>query len=71
MDRNVWRDREQVTRTIETSDFLLFPEYWLREDREVDRLVDERFRSIASYENGVVLYESRRLDDTSRRRSRP
>jgi hypothetical protein len=71
MDRNIWRNREQVTQTIETSDFLLFPEYWLLEDREIDRLVDARFRSIASYDNGVVLYVNRRLDDATRRRSRP
>ena len=71
MDRNVWKDREQVARTIETSDFLLFPEYWLLEDRDIDRLVDARFRSIESYDNGVVLYASRRLEDPARRRSRP
>jgi hypothetical protein len=71
MDRNVWTNREQVAHTIETSDFLLFPEYWLLEDREIDRLVDARFRSIESYDNGVVLYASRRLEDPARRRSRP
>jgi len=71
MDRNVWKDRALVARTIEESDFLLFPEYWLLEDREIDRLVDARFRSIQSYDNGVVLYASRRLEDPGRRRSRP
>ena len=71
MDRNVWKDRELVARTIEESDFLLFPEYWLLEDREIDKLVDARFRSIRAYDNGVVLYESRQLEEPARRRSRP
>jgi hypothetical protein len=70
MDRNVWSRREEVARTIEQSDFLLFPEYWLLEDREVDKLVDARFRSIEAYEDGVVLYQSRRLEEPARRRSR-
>ena len=70
MDRNVWNDRERVARTIEQSDFLLFPEYWLLEDRAVDRLVEAGFRSIESYDNGVALYQSRRLDDPPRRRPR-
>jgi hypothetical protein len=71
MDRNTWKDREQVARTIQESDFLLFPEYWLTEDREIDKLVDAGFRSIASYDNGVVLYERRQLEEPARRRSRP
>ena len=71
MDRNVWSRRDEVARTIEQSDFLLFPEYWLLEDREVDRLVDARFRSIEAYEDGVVLYQSRRLEEPARRRPRP
>jgi hypothetical protein len=71
MDRNVWKDRELVARTIAESDFLLFPEYWLLEDREIDRLVGARFRSIQTYDNGVVLYQSRQLDEPGRRRSRP
>jgi hypothetical protein len=70
MDRNVWSRREEVARTIEQSDFLLFPEYWLLEDREIDKLVDARFRSIDGYEDGVVLYQSRRLEEPNRRRSR-
>ncbi len=70
MDRNVWDRRDEVARTIEQSDFLLFPEYWLLEDREVDRLVDARFKSIEAYEDGVVLYQSRRLDEPTRRRGR-
>ena len=70
MDRNVWSRREEVARTIEQSDFLLFPEYWLLEDREIDTLVDGRFRSIDGYEDGVVLYQSRRLEEPNRRRSR-
>jgi 4-amino-4-deoxy-L-arabinose transferase-like glycosyltransferase len=68
MDRNVWNRREEVARTIEQSDFLLFPEYWLLEDRDIDKLVDARYRSIESYEGGVVLYQSRRLDEPRRRR---
>jgi hypothetical protein len=71
MDRNVWSRRAEVARTIEQSDFLLFPEYWLLEDREVDRLVDARFRSIEAYEDGVVLYQSRRLEEPAHRRPRP
>jgi hypothetical protein len=71
MDRNVWSRREEVTGTIEQSDFLLFPEYWLLEDREIDRLVDARFHSIEAYDDGVVLYQSRRLEEPSRRRPRP
>ena len=59
-----------MTRTIEQSDFLLFPEYWLIEDRAVDRLVEAGFRPIESYENGVALYQSRRLEDPPRRRQR-
>jgi hypothetical protein len=70
MDRNVWSRRDEVTRTIEQSDYLLFPEYWLLEDREVDKLVDARFKSIESYEDGVVLYQNRRLDEPTRRRGR-
>ncbi|MCC7367695.1 MAG: glycosyltransferase family 39 protein [Chloroflexi bacterium] len=70
MDRAVWERRAEVTRTIEQSDFLLFPEYWLTEDREIDKLVDARFRSIEGYDDGVVLYQSRRLEDPGRRRSR-
>ncbi|MFN8632615.1 MAG: glycosyltransferase family 39 protein [Chloroflexota bacterium] len=70
MDRNVWSRRDEVAQTVEQSDFLLFPEYWLLEDREVDKLVDARFKSIESYEDGVVLYQSRRLEDPNRRRSR-
>lgn len=68
MDRNVWERREEVTRTVEQSDFLLFPEYWLLEDPQVDKLVDARFRSIESYPDGVVLYQSRRLEEPNRRR---
>jgi len=70
MDRNVWSDRERVARAIEASDFILIPEYWLLEDRDVDRLVSAGFRSIESYENGVALYQSRRLDEPLRRRPR-
>jgi hypothetical protein len=70
MDRNVWSRRDEVARTIEQSDFLLFPEYWLLEDREIDRLVDARFRSIEAYEDGVVLYQNRRLEEPNRRRPR-
>jgi hypothetical protein len=70
MDRNVWSRREEVARTIEQSDFLLFPEYWLLEDREIDKLVDARFRSIDGYEDGVVLYQRRGLEEPNRRRSR-
>ena len=70
MDRNVWSRRDEVAQTIEESDFLLFPEYWLLEDREVDKLVDARFHSIESYADGVVLYQNRRLDEPARRRGR-
>ena len=70
MDRNVWSRRDEVASTIEASDFLLFPEYWLLEDREIDKLVDARFKSIESYEDGVVLYQNRRLDESTRRRGR-
>jgi hypothetical protein len=70
MDRNVWNRRDEVTRTIETSDFLLFPEFWLLEDLEIDRLVEARFRSIDGYDDGVVLYERRAPEEPSRRRSR-
>ena len=70
MDRNVWSRRDEVARTIEQSDFLLFPEYWLLEDREIDKLVDAGFRSIDAYEDGVVLYQSRRLEEPNRRRPR-
>jgi hypothetical protein len=70
MDRNVWNRRDEVARTIEQSDYLLFPEYWLLEDREVDKLVDARFKSIEAYEDGVVLYQNRRLDEPTRRRGR-
>lgn len=70
VDRNVWSRRDEVAQTIERSDFLLFPEYWLLEDREIDRLVDARFRSIDAYEDGVVLYQSRRLEEPGRRRPR-
>jgi hypothetical protein len=73
MDRAVWDRRAEVTRTIEESDFLLFPEYWLTEDREIDKLVDARFRSIEGYDDGVVLYQSRQLerqDEPNRRRQR-
>ena len=70
MDRNVWARREEVARTIEQSDFLLFPEYWLLEDREIDKLVDARFPLDRAYEDGVVLYQSRRLEEPNRRRPR-
>ena len=70
MDRNAWNRREEVARTIEQSDFLLFPEYWLLEDREIDRLVEARFRSIEAYDDGVVLYQNRRLEEPNRRRPR-
>jgi hypothetical protein len=70
MDRNVWSRREEAARTIEQSDFLLFPEYWLIEDREIDKLVDARFRSIDGYDDGVVLYQRRGLEEPNRRRSR-
>ncbi len=76
MDRGSWDDRERVARTVAESDFLLFPEYWLLEDREVRRLVDADYRTIESYENGVVLLQNRRLqeprgpDEPARRRSR-
>jgi hypothetical protein len=70
MDRNVWSRPEEVARTIEQSDFLLFPEYWLLEDREIDKLVDAQFRSTDGYEDGVVLYQRRGLEEPNRRRSR-
>ena len=73
MDRAVWNRRAEVTRTIEQSDFLLFPEYWLLEDREIDRLVEARFRSIEGYDDGVVLYQRRsmeRPEEPNRRRQR-
>jgi hypothetical protein len=70
MDRNVWSRRDEVARTIEQSDFLLFPEYWLSEDPAIDKLVDARFRSIDGYDDGVVLYQSRRLEEPNRRRPR-
>ena len=70
MDRNVWSRHDEVARTIEQSDFLLFPEYWLLEDREVDRRVEARFRSIEAYNDGVVLYQNRRLEEPNRRRPR-
>jgi hypothetical protein len=70
MDRKVWDDRDRVTSAIEQSDFLLFPEYWLLEDRYVRRLVDAGFRTLESYENGVVLLQSKRLDEPTRRRPR-
>jgi len=70
MDRNVWNRRDEVARTIEQSDFLLFPEYWLLEDDEIDKLVSAGFRSIEAYEDGVVLYQSRRLEEPGRRRGR-
>jgi len=70
MDRSVWNRHDEVTRTIETSDFLLFPEFWLLEDPEIDRLVEARFRSIDGYDDGVVLYQRRAPDEPSRRRSR-
>jgi hypothetical protein len=68
MDRNVWSRRDEVARTVEQSDFLLFPEYWLLEDPQVDKLVDARFRSIEAYDDGVVLYEARRPEEQNRRR---
>jgi hypothetical protein len=70
MDRNVWERRDEVAQTIEQADYLLFPEYWLLEDRTVDKLVSASFHSIESYEDGVVLYQNRRLDEPSRRRGR-
>lgn len=70
MDRNIWNRREEVAQTIEKSDYLLFPEYWLSEDPEIDRLVEARFRSIDGYEDGVVLYERRAPEEPARRRSR-
>ena len=70
MDRNVWSRRDEVAKTIEQSDFLLFPEYWLLEDREVDRLVEARFRSIDAYDDGVVLYQRHGLEEPDRRRPR-
>ena len=63
MDRKIWDDREHVARTVAQSDFLLFPEYWLLEDREVRRLVDANYRTLESYDNGVVLLQNRRLDE--------
>ena len=71
MDRKVWEDRDYVTSTVERSDFLLFPEYWLLEDRYVRRLVDADYRTLESYPNGVVLLQNRRLDEPLRRRQRP
>ena len=68
MDRKVWDDREYVTRTVENSDFLLFPEYWLLEDRDVRRLVDAGYRTLESYSDGVVLLQNKRLDEPPRRR---
>jgi hypothetical protein len=70
MDRSFWDRRDDVTRTIETSDFLLFPEFWLLEDPEIDRLVEKHFRSIDGYDDGVVLYERRAQEEPARRRSR-
>ena len=70
MDRKVWDDRDYVTRTVQESDFLLFPEYWLLEDRYVRRLVDADYRTLESYPNGVVLLQNKRLDEPARRRSR-
>jgi hypothetical protein len=70
MDRNIWNRRDEVAQTIEKSDLLLFPEYWLSEDPEIDRLVEARFRSIDGYEDGVVLYERRAPEEPGRRRSR-
>ncbi|MCC6179895.1 MAG: glycosyltransferase family 39 protein [Chloroflexi bacterium] len=70
MNRGAWDDREQIGQTIEQSDFLLFPEYWLLEDPYVDRIVSRDFRSVVSYDNGVVLYENRRLSEPQRRRPR-
>ena len=66
MDRGIWNDRQRVARTVAESDFLLFPEHWLLEDREVRRLVDATYRTIESYDNGVVLLQNRRLDDDRR-----
>jgi hypothetical protein len=70
MDRAVWNRRQEVSRTIEQSDFLLFPEYWLLEDPEIDRLVEARFRSIDGYDDGVVLYQARRGEEPNRQRRR-
>ncbi|MFN8524411.1 MAG: glycosyltransferase family 39 protein [Chloroflexota bacterium] len=70
MDRKVWEDPSRVARTIEQSDFLLFPEYWLYDDRAVRRLVDAGYRTIEAYPDGVVLLQSRRLDEPARRRGR-
>ena len=70
MDRNVWERRDEVASTIEQSDYLLFPEYWLLEDNDVDKLVSAGFRSIEAYDDGVVLYQSRRLEEPPRRRQR-
>jgi hypothetical protein len=70
MDRAVWNRRQEVSRTIEQSDFLLFPEYWLLEDPEIDRLVEARFRSIDGYDDGVVLYQARRDEEPNRQRRR-
>lgn len=69
-DRNRWSDIDYITRTVERSDFLLFPEYWLLEDRAVRRLVDANYRTVESYSNGVVLLQHRRLDEPNRRRPR-
>jgi phosphatidylinositol glycan class B len=70
MDRRIWNDRDHVTRTVEESDFLLFPEFWLLEDPFVRRLVDNRYRTIAAYDNGVVLLQNKRLDEPQERRPR-
>ncbi len=70
MDRRVWTDRDYVARTIEESDFLLFPEYWLLEDPYVRRLVDSHYRTVEAYDNGVVLLQNRRLDSLPQRRPR-
>jgi 4-amino-4-deoxy-L-arabinose transferase-like glycosyltransferase len=70
MDRNVWERRDEVAQTIGQADYLLFPEYWLLEDRTIDKMVSASFHSIESYEDGVVLYQNRRLDEPSRRRGR-
>ena len=63
-------DRDYVTRTVQESDFLLFPEYWLLEEPYVRRLVDADYRTLESYPNGVVLLQNKRLDEPARRRSR-
>jgi hypothetical protein len=71
MDRRIWNDRDYVTQTVEKSDFLLFPEFWLLEDQFVRRLVDSRYRTIAAYDNGVVLLQNKRLEQPPERRQRP